>query len=560
MQEPALPDAAEATLAYHERSKHHPRRFAASLGYLDWETQPDPFRTYAGAPRLELPLAADRLEARWPALFAAGAVPAHPFTLPSIGAFFELSLGLTAWKRSGDARWALRANPSSGNLHPTEGWLLSLEEGALPAGAHHYVSRDHALERRVSFARPAAPSCDRGFGVALTSIHWRESWKYGERAFRYCQHDVGHALAALRLAAAALGWRARLIDTLGDEVVARLLGLDRDDDFTHLDVHDREHPEALLWIATDGRDVDVEAVAASLRTRAASLEEATFSGRANALSSAHFDWPAIAAAADATCCPPSPAPMQEASAFAPFALPRQSVSARAVAAVAATLIRARRSAVAFDPKPSLAAADFFALLDATLARPDAAPFDGWPDAPPLHLALMVHRVEGVAPGLYLLERGASENAEVEPSLRAAIGGEAAWSRVAIAPTHLRLFLLREGDFRDSARIISCRQEIAADGAFSLGMLSAFEPLVRAAPHRYRRLFWNAGFVGQQLYLAAEAAGVRATGIGCYFDDLFHELLGLRDRAFQSLYHFTVGVPIDDARLGSEPPYGSRGAP
>ena len=44
--------------------------------------------------------------------------------------------------------------------------------------------------------------------VALTSIHWREAWKYGERAFRYCQHDLGHAIAAVRLAAALVGWRA----------------------------------------------------------------------------------------------------------------------------------------------------------------------------------------------------------------------------------------------------------------------------------------------------------------------------------------------------------------
>ena len=33
------------------------------------------------------------------------------------------------------------------------------------------------------------------FHVRLSSIHWREAWKYGERAFRYCQHDIGHAWA-----------------------------------------------------------------------------------------------------------------------------------------------------------------------------------------------------------------------------------------------------------------------------------------------------------------------------------------------------------------------------
>jgi hypothetical protein len=48
--------------------------------------------------------------------------------------------------------------------------------------------------------------------------------------------------------------------------------------------------------------------------------------------------------------------------------------------------------------------------------------------------------------------------------------------------------------------------------------------------------------------------MRATGIGCFFDDVLHEALGLKDRAWQSLYHFTVGAPVDDPRLRSAPPY------
>ena len=58
-----------------------------------------------------------------------------------------------------------------------------------------------------------------------------------------------------------------------------------------------------------------------------------------------------------------------------------------------------------------------------------------------------------------------------------------------------------------------------------------------------------------LYLGAEAAGMRATGIGCYFDDVLHHALGLQDRTWQSLYHFTIGTPVDDLRLRSAPPYG-----
>ena len=58
----------------------------------------------------------------------------------------------------------------------------------------------------------------------------------------------------------------------------------------------------------------------------------------------------------------------------------------------------------------------------------------------------------------------------------------------------------------------------------------------------------------RLPFEAEAAGVRSTGIGCFFDDPVHDVLGLRGHAFQSLYHFTVGKPVEDTRLTTEPGY------
>ncbi len=60
--------------------------------------------------------------------------------------------------------------------------------------------------------------------IGLTSIHWREEWKYGQRAYRYCQHDVGHAVAAVSIAATGLGWQATLLDDLGADELALLMG------------------------------------------------------------------------------------------------------------------------------------------------------------------------------------------------------------------------------------------------------------------------------------------------------------------------------------------------
>jgi len=50
-----------------------------------------------------------------------------------------------------------------------------------------------------------------------------EAWKYGQRAFRYCQHDAGHAIGAICIAAAGLGWQTRMIDDLGTDELALLM-------------------------------------------------------------------------------------------------------------------------------------------------------------------------------------------------------------------------------------------------------------------------------------------------------------------------------------------------
>jgi hypothetical protein len=110
---------------YHEETKHHYSRYARAAGYLDWETQPQAFRTYEGVTPVLLPLLKKDPEGRHLDLYERSRNPSWDFTLDSIGAFLELSLGLSAWKSIPEGnRWALRINPSSGNLHPTEAHLV----------------------------------------------------------------------------------------------------------------------------------------------------------------------------------------------------------------------------------------------------------------------------------------------------------------------------------------------------------------------------------------------------------------------------------------------------
>ena len=215
------------------------------------------------------------------------------------------------------------------------------------------------------------------------------------------------------------------------------------------------------------------------------------------------------------------------------------------------LIRQRRSAVDFDGATSITREKFLAILDATLPRASVPPFDAWPFSPRIHLVLFVHRVTGLDPGMYLWRRAPSDM----EALRHAFHAVRDWEVLQDTTPMIPLWRLGRGDLRDFARTISCQQDIAADGAFSLGMLARFEPVLREhGASAWRELFWEAGMIGQSLYLAAEAAGVRGTGIGCYFDDELHRALGLKGHHWQSLYHFTIGNPVEDLRLRTAPPY------
>ena len=160
--------------AYHERSKHRLERYANGPETLDWDAQPDPFRRYRGAPLQPLPLLAQDPATPWDTLHQPGAVAAQPFGLASLGALFELSLALAAWKQAGPDRWSVRINPSSGNLHPTEGWLLCQGVPGLADGVHHYAPHEHALELRAALPAGPAPtqSSPRVF-IALSSIAWQ---------------------------------------------------------------------------------------------------------------------------------------------------------------------------------------------------------------------------------------------------------------------------------------------------------------------------------------------------------------------------------------------------
>lgn len=521
-------------LHYHEKTKHHLRQYAAGPEALDWDDQPEAFRWFEGTVKTDLPLIADTRHALYTDLYETIHAKPHTFTLDNIACLLELSFGLSAWKQYGKTKWALRCNPSSGNLHAEEAYIISNHVDELGSGIYHYLSRDHQLEQRCAFSKNTLPTDS--ILIGLSSIQWREAWKYGERAYRYCQLDTGHAIAALRYAAAILGWQVNILDQTSDQQLATLLGIDRIDEYGNAE---DEHPDVLLTISMNTNPVDID-----IEEPLAAASAGKWYGQANVLSQHHtHQWPIIENISGAAKKPITE-PQQKTR--YQFNTPLKSPCRLE----AASLIRNRRSAQTFDGQTHISSDVFYRILDMTLPRSNMAPWDCTPWCDDINLVLFVHRVEGLQPGLYALVR----NPITFASFQADISREQfEWQNIDGCPPHLPLYNLISSNAQILATAISCHQDIAGQSCFSLAMIADFAKIEKA-PWHYRLLYWEAGMIGQVLYLEAEAAGLQGTGIGCYFDDSVHEVLGITDKRWQSLYHFTIGKGLHDTRLQTIPPY------
>ncbi|UCD82631.1 MAG: SagB/ThcOx family dehydrogenase [Desulfobacterales bacterium] len=533
-----MKNIAEKIVGYHEETKHRYERYARSAGYMDWDNQPNPFRFYEHTRIVELPFLKEDPRAAYQNLYQRGSNSPREFDVDTIAGLLELSLGLSAWKAVGRSRWSLRINPSSGNLHPTEAHIIVPHMPALPTGIYHYNVLTHSLEERAVLAEEIQQQIRAYFGaegflIGLSSIFWRESWKYGERAFRYCNHDVGHALAALSLAANLFGWKVTYLNGLSDEALDTILGFDQ----TRFEDLEEEHPDLLCFV----HPYDCHEIPRSLPQPVISaFANLTFKGTPNTLSKQRINWEIIYQTAKLTRKPPTAPTRYDCGKRAWRYLADSQLTA-------AQIIRQRRSATAFDRSGSVSKNQFLAMLDNTLPRGTCAPFDVELMHPSIHLLIFVHHVADLAPGLYLFLRHGKNIDRLKMSARSGF----VWQPI---DKEFPLYLLQEGNFRQQAKTVSCHQDIAGDGAFSLGMIAVFSDTIGSAPYRYRQLFWETGMIGQVLYLEAEAHGVRGTGIGCFFDDAVHEILGIEGNQYQSLYHFTVGKPIEDSRLTTYPAY------
>ena len=362
----------QKVLQYHESTKHHFHRPARGPGYLDWATQPDPFRRYRGARLISLKEVPPGENPLYDDAFVPERIPCTPLSVESLSQFFFDSLAISAWKSIQTSTWSLRVNPSSGNLHPTEGYLIcgpiqGLCEGPMIC---HYAPKEHALEVRAEFSVELWRQLTEELPaetlfIGLTSIHWREAWKYGQRAYRYCQHDVGHAIGAVSVAAGGLGWQAKMLDDMSTEDLAILTGV------SQVNNAEQEEPDCLIALCPQGEGVGISSLTSGM---VESFRTVEWKGTPNHLSSSHVDWgmEEISAAAR------KPRTDQPYELFRPAPKP-WSLTTRPVSL--RRMIRQRRSAVAMDGVTTMSKETFYRILLKTVAVPGRIPLNTLPWKP-----------------------------------------------------------------------------------------------------------------------------------------------------------------------------------
>ena len=514
----------EAAQRYHEATKHSEAKVRRDSHVLDWSNQPRPFKIYCDVESLALPSDPKILAATTqPVLDIIG----MPLTdtgeqgigeqipnLDTLARTLYLAAGVTKHKRyPGGGEMYFRAYPNTGALYHIDLYLVNGDLPGLPAGVYHYGPDDFALHRlrdgdhRAVLAEASGmePRIARAPAIlASASTYWRNAWKYQARAYRHCFWDAGTLHANLLAAAGAESLHPTVVLGFADESVEALLGLD-------------SASEAALTLVPLGYSEIPMPAAPPMSTLTLETEP---------LSRSEVDYPLMremhrasslvdGAAAAAWRCPlATPKPKIARGALRPLEpVEEAKLSRRSLSEV----IHRRGSTRAFDRTHAITFPALSTVLESA-ARGVAADILAR-GSTLLDLYVIVHAVEGLAPGAYYYQRE-------EHSLE----------------------LLREGDFRAIAGRLDLGQALAGDAAANVYSLCQLPAVLGHLGNRgYRAAQLEGGIAGGRMYLAAYAQGFGATGL-TFFDDEVTEFFSPHAAGKSVMFLVALGYP-DRVALG-----------
>jgi SagB-type dehydrogenase family enzyme len=478
----------EATSIYHEATKHSYISIRANSNFLDWANQPLPFKIYPTLEALRMP--GEIRQTGVAALSAiAESLPTETNAAPDLEAVAQLlylSAGITRKRNYPGGEIYFRAAACTGALYEVELYLVCGDLANLQAGVYHFAAAEFGLRRlragdyrrvllEATGGEPAIAHAP--LTIICTCTYWRNAWKYQARTYRHFGWDNGTLLANLLAVGTALGLPARVVCGFVDGSVNRLLDVD-------------PHREVAFSLVAFGHAATLppqspaETSPLCLETVPLSRHEIDYPlmREMHAASSLHSaeeveKWRTHAPMTNSR---PAAGPRVPLQPLPDVEMPRDPIE---------QVILRRGSSRKFAHTP-ISLEQLSTMLDrATRGVP--ADFLDPPGSQLNDLYLIVHAVEGLHPGAYVLHRN---NGVLE--------------------------CLREGDFRAQAGYLGLEQELPADAAVDIFFLADLRPILRRFGNRgYRALQLEAGILGGKLYLGAYAQRLGASGLTFYDDDV-----------------------------------------
>ncbi len=170
---------------YHATTKHSYNSVRTNPNRLAWEDQPSTYKNYPKSyekSRLDLENAEDH--------------------------FLYHIAGLTVKKTYPSGEYYLRINPSAGALYPNELYFQVRGVEGREDGIYHYEvsSASVSLLKSIDYKEGLEPyfgyeTSMHGYLFLVSAIYYRSSWKYKNRALRYCLLDAGHLLGSIEASA-----------------------------------------------------------------------------------------------------------------------------------------------------------------------------------------------------------------------------------------------------------------------------------------------------------------------------------------------------------------------
>ena len=507
---------ADAIRQFLSATDHAPNRLNGQYkGTLNPALRPRPDKRYPTLAPLPLPVVAERPPSPVSALTAiadageGGTTSVSLFDVDALARIAFVTNGITKLVRRGGQAMAFRAAPTTGALYHIELYLVTGDLPGLPAGVYHYGAHDHALRqlRAGDFRQVVVAASGQEPAIAqapailvMTSVFWRNAWKYAARAYRHTYWDAGTMLPNTLAVSAAAGIPARLVLSFADAAIAGLLGLNLD----------REGVVALVALGVGEPPPTAPLVSPlDLRVEPYSMREVDFplirqTHRATLLATGE----------DAARWRQRGAPPVETTPRAPlFALPVPEPSDLPAMPIE-TVIRRRGSTRRFVQEP-ITLLQLSTLLDCSThgvpsdtLGPEGIPFND--------LYLFVNAVDGLQPGTYVYHR----------------------AEHALEPLHL----MSAAEARAQTHFLALEQDLGGDAAVNIYLLSDLDPMLGAFGARgYRLAQLGGALVAGKLYLAAYALGLGATGL-TFFDQAVTDAFSPHAAGKRVMFLIATGNP------------------